>query len=126
MEEVVRGAGDVNFPRSGEAGFDMLAKPADADGVSGRASSVVGIRSCDAGMKEAWESILPEAQLAQAMRDTSRVQAGAGRDDWGADGRAPDVMDAVSGARSERGRRGPRGEHKWSRRREKLSQGARR
>jgi hypothetical protein len=50
MEEVVRGAGDVNLTRSGEASFDMLAGAADSEsdaermrGVSGPATSVVGI-----------------------------------------------------------------------------------
>jgi hypothetical protein len=55
MEEVVRGAGDVNLTRSGEASFDMLTGAADSEsdaernwGVSGPATSVVGIStSCD-------------------------------------------------------------------------------
>lgn len=52
MEDVVRGAGDVNL---GDATFDMLTGAADSErdgernlGVSGRATSVVGINeSCD-------------------------------------------------------------------------------
>lgn len=57
MEDVVLGAGDVNLTRSGEASPDMLAGAAEAErdadacstlGVSGPASSVVGIsESCD-------------------------------------------------------------------------------
>lgn len=61
MEEVVRGAGDVNLTRSGDAAFDMLT---GAVGVSGRTASVVGIKSCGGWYNGAWESILPEAQLA--------------------------------------------------------------
>lgn len=54
MEEVVRGAGEVNLTRSGDAAFDMFAGAADSEreverslGVSGRAGSVDGIKSCD-------------------------------------------------------------------------------
>jgi hypothetical protein len=68
----VRGAGGVNFTRSGDASFDMLRGAADSEGdaerslgVSGRVDSVVGINeSCDVGYSGAWESILPMAQLA--------------------------------------------------------------
>ena len=68
MEEVVRGAGEVNLTRSGDTAFDRLR---GRGGVSGRAFSVVGIKSCDAWYEGAWKSILPKAQSAQAMRDTS-------------------------------------------------------
>jgi hypothetical protein len=82
MEEVVRGAGEVNFTRSGDASFDMLRAAVDSEGdaerslgVSGRVDSVVGINeSCDAGYSGAWESMLAKAQLAWAMQDTSGVQ----------------------------------------------------
>lgn len=78
MEEVVRGAGDMNLTRSGEASFDMLTGAADSErhgerflGVSGPATSVVGINtSCDGWCRGAWLSILPEAQTIQAMGDT--------------------------------------------------------
>lgn len=67
MEEVARGAGDVNLTRSGDASFDMMTAASDSErksGVSGRATSVVGIRVSGAGgYKDAWESILPEAQV---------------------------------------------------------------
>ena len=84
MEEVVGGAGEVNFTRSEDASFDMLraaaASAGDAErslGVSGRVDSVVGINeSCDGGYNDAWESILAKAQLAYAIRNTSGVQAG--------------------------------------------------
>lgn len=59
MEEVVRGVGETNFLCSGEAEFfDRLT---GIGGVSGRAVSVVGTKSCDARFEAVWESILPKA-----------------------------------------------------------------
>lgn len=75
MEEVVRGAGEVNL-WSGDASFD-IASAADSagdgeqslGGVSGCAFSVVGIS--ESWYCVPWDSILPQAQLAQAVRHTS-------------------------------------------------------
>jgi hypothetical protein len=86
MEDVARGAGDVNLRRSGEAPFAMSRWATDSErdadrplGVSGAASSVVGMsESCDGWCRGVWLSILPEAQTVQAMRNTLRVR-GAGR-----------------------------------------------
>jgi hypothetical protein len=65
MDEVVRGAGDVNLTRSGD-GFDMSRGAADSErdaersvGVSGRATSVDGMKgSCDGWYSGAWLSML--------------------------------------------------------------------
>jgi hypothetical protein len=86
MEEVVRGAGDVNFTRSGEASFDMSPGAADSErdiertlGVSGPANSVVGTsESCDGWCRGVRLSILPKAQAVQAVGDTSGVRGAAG------------------------------------------------
>lgn len=87
MEDVVRGAGDVNLKRSGEPSFDMLAGAAGSEsdaernlGVSGPATSVVGIStSCDGWCSALWLSILPEAQAVQAMGDTLGCGARGGK-----------------------------------------------
>jgi len=72
MEEVVRGAGEMNLTRSGDASFDMVRAAADSAGdrerslgVSGCAYSVVGINeSCDGWYCGVWDSMLPEARSA--------------------------------------------------------------
>lgn len=87
MLDVVRGAGDVNFTRSGEATFDMVAAAADSErdaernvGVSGRVTSVEGTSSCDGWWSDAWLSMLPgRKRCLQAMRDTSDVRGRQGQ-----------------------------------------------
>lgn len=72
MEEVVRGAGEMNLTWSGDASFDMLRAAADSAGdgerslgVSGGAYSVVGTNeSCEGWYCGAWDSMLSEARSA--------------------------------------------------------------
>jgi len=57
MEEVIRGAGDVNFKRSGDAGFDMVRGAPDSAGEADRSLGGVSDGACSVvGINESWAS----------------------------------------------------------------------